>query len=132
VDGTRPYLSAALSGSLLGVAWLSGHHEIPIYLSLAAVAAWGWFSFRSWRHDVGIVKLAGVSLSFTVLASGLQTVPALEYGRHALRWAGGSRWAGIAVPLVHNSFAPLSSLAGILIPGFGVPVSLYVGVAASL
>lgn len=39
--------NAALSGMFLGIAWLSGHHQAPIFISLAAAGAWLYFIFRS-------------------------------------------------------------------------------------
>ena len=45
----NPIPSAALSGLFLGVTWLSGHHQVPIFLTLAVVGAWGWYTLRSGR-----------------------------------------------------------------------------------
>src|SRR6266851_3053869 len=81
--GERPVASAALAGFFLGVSWLSGHHQVPILLSLAAAGTWLWLAIpnrRSWR-------LAVFSLALAVLASGFQTVPAAEHGRHSVRWS---------------------------------------------
>jgi uncharacterized membrane protein len=136
VDGRRPWFSAALSGSLLGLACLSGHHEAPAYLSLAVGATWIYYAFRARRADARVVQLAGTAVLFTVLASGLQTLPALEYGRLAVRWAGTADplgWKDTVPYLVHERFAfPLSSLPGIVVSGLRVPGSLLVGVAGSL
>src|SRR6266849_3010863 len=38
--GERPVSSAAWSGAFLGVAFLSGHHQIPIFICLAMAGAW--------------------------------------------------------------------------------------------
>jgi hypothetical protein len=136
VDRRGPWLSAALSGTLLGAAWLSGHHEVPTYLSLAAVASWICLSFDGWKPDWRVVKLAAASMLFTVLASGLQVVPAVEYGRRALRWAGLEEplaWNSPVPYLVHERFSlPLASLPKMVIPGIQLPVSPYVGVVGSL
>src|SRR6266481_2401429 len=40
--GERPVASAALAGFFLGVAWLSGHHQVPLLLTLAAAGTWMW------------------------------------------------------------------------------------------
>jgi len=40
VRGDRPLASACLSGAFLGVSWLSGHHQIPIFITLTAGAVW--------------------------------------------------------------------------------------------
>ena len=36
--GERPVASAAASGAFLGVSWLSGHHQIPIFISLTVAS----------------------------------------------------------------------------------------------
>jgi hypothetical protein len=82
------------------MAWLAGHHQVPLYLSLAAAALWGWrvlVAAEPWR-----ARLAPPAAFFGVafLASGLQTIPAWEYGRHA------ARWVGAAVPLTWNETVP--------------------------
>lgn len=119
-DAARPLRPAALSGAALGMAWLAGHHQVPLYLSLAAAALWALRMLASnepWR-----ARLAPPAAYFSVavLCSGLQTIPAWEYGRHA------ARWVGAAVPLAWNETVPyavhnaLSSrphrLLGILFP----------------
>ena len=38
--GARPVANAALSGMFLGVAFLSGHHQIPIYTAVAWAGVW--------------------------------------------------------------------------------------------
>jgi hypothetical protein len=38
--GERPVSSAAWSGALLGIAFLSGHHQIPIFIGLTMAGAW--------------------------------------------------------------------------------------------
>src|SRR5437899_12216544 len=76
--------NAALAGLCLGLAWLSGHHEIPIYLTFAAAAMWGWALARSTARG----PLAGAAALMFVtgaLVSGLQPVPGVEHGLDAQR-----------------------------------------------
>ena len=60
--GERVWLSAALGGLFLGMSWLSGHHQIPIYLSLTAAGVWLWAARRDWR-------LVGGAAGFFALAA---------------------------------------------------------------
>src|SRR6266540_586261 len=46
----RPYASAALGGLFLGMAWLSGHHQMPILVTLITGVIWAYFIFR-YRFD---------------------------------------------------------------------------------
>jgi hypothetical protein len=99
-DDTNALRQAAFGGAALGMAWLAGHHQVPLYLSLATVALWACrvlVAVQPWR-----VRLAPPAAYFSVaiLCSGLQTIPAWEYGRHA------ARWVGAAVPLTWNETVP--------------------------
>jgi hypothetical protein len=129
IEGRRPLPSSLLSGFFLGLAWLSGHHQAPIFLTLASLPVWGWSIARRGRRSLGptLVFLTGL-----VLTSGLQTLPAIEYGRLAVRWAGASqptRWNEKVPYIVHQglSLTPQSVL-GIAIPVAANTVSLFVGI----
>ena len=128
----RPYASAALAGMFLGLCWLSGHHEIPIYLSMAVAAIWlsdlVWHRV-DWRQSV---RLASVTVLFTILTSAFQTVPGYEYARLA------KRWVGLNYPIEWNetipyridatySFAP-SSLMALVVPWGGNNMEAFAGV----
>jgi hypothetical protein len=133
--GERPLASALLSGFFLGVSWLSGHHQIPIFLSLAGAGTWLWLCVRGGRWNWSIARLAFLSIGLAVLASGFQTIPAAEYGLHAVRWSGTAQplHFGEAIPYsVHlgNVLRPISFF-GIFIPGLGSAGDPYVGAAAS-
>ena len=84
MDGKRPARNAALSGFYLGIAWLCGHHEIPIMVSCAAAATWVFFSIRSWR----LLRYAALSLVIAGLVSAVQLWPTYEFGARAVRWVG--------------------------------------------
>jgi len=121
LEGVRPLASAALSGVFLGTAWLSGHHQIPIYTTLAALGVWGFYALRNGRPDWKLVRLAAVFVSFTLLTGALQILPAYEYGKLARRWVGVAEpvgWNQKVPYLVHAEYSlnPLS-LLGIVIPG---------------
>lgn len=121
VRGVRPIASAALSGAFLGVSFLSGHHQIPIFIGLACAGVWGWHLLPKVRVN----PRAGLPLVvfglFLLLVSALQTFPAYEYGNLALRWVGAENPVGWKTPVpysVHMEFGlGALSILGILIPG---------------
>jgi membrane protein YfhO len=134
VRGQAPLLNAALSGGFLGLAWLSGHHQIPIFVTLLIASLWLFFAVRQGRLDWKIVSLAAISLVAMFFISALQTLPAYEYG-HLAR-----RWVGVPDPIEWNQKIPYSvhtqysmsgaSLAAILIPGMNGRAAPFVGVVA--
>lgn len=82
--GERPAASAALAGLWLGVAWLSGHHELPLLVSLLCGIAWILFCWRRpslIRHALLMIAIAG-------LVSAAQLWPTIEFGRLSVRWVG--------------------------------------------
>lgn len=133
--GVRPLGSALLSGFFLGVAWLAGHHQIPILLSLAAAGTWLWLCLRRGRPDFEMARLALFSLGVAILASGFQTVPAAEYGAHAVRWSGTDKPLHFNQPVpysVHQQYAMRpTTLLGIFIPGMAGYADPYAGAVAT-
>ena len=132
VEGKRPAASSLLAGFFLGLAWLSGHHQAPIFLTLAAMVAWCWAVLRSGRIEFRTLALVLAFLVSSALTSGLQTLPALEYGRLAVRWAGAQeplRWGQKLPYLVHQnlSLSP-ANLLGIAVPGVEEHVNPFAGV----
>ncbi|MCX6622881.1 MAG: hypothetical protein NTY38_17815 [Acidobacteria bacterium] len=130
----RPFASAALSGMFLGIAWLAGHHELPIYISFTVAGVWIYSAIEARRDALRIVKLAATAFLFTVLVSGFQTLPGYEFGKLAMRWAGVEQPLGWkeAVPyIVHAeySFTPASVL-GIIFNGLNRHVNPYIGITA--
>lgn len=128
----HPFPNAALCGMFLGIAWLSGHHEIPTYLSLAVAAIWLYdlLSQRArWRRSLA---LASTAILFTILTSGFQTVPGYEYAKLAFRWVGIDHpveWNDVIPYRIHASYslAP-SALPAIVLPWGGRNTEPYTGV----
>jgi len=119
--GESPIANAALSGAALGFSFLSGHHQIPIFVSLAVGAAWIYYwtlaEIPRWR----VAGFATIFALFLILTSGLQTLPGYEYGKLALRWVNAPEpvdWEQKVPYFVHSMFSlgPLS-VFGIVIPG---------------
>lgn len=84
VRGERRLASGALCGLFLGLAWLSGHHELPLLVTLAVVAAW---TIAVWK-DRRILPAAALSLVIMGLVSAAQMWPTMEFGRQSRRWVG--------------------------------------------
>lgn len=133
--GKRPWASALLSGFFLGLGWLAGHHQMNLFVSIAAVGLWIWMCVRGGKIDWRMVRLAVGSLAIAVLASGFQTVPTAEYGRFAVRWSGAPddplRFDQTVPYTVHEDYAlkPLG-LLGIFIPNLVQDSNPYVGIVA--
>lgn len=132
VRGQRPARSAALSGTLLGVCFLGGHFQGPTFLALAMALLWGVFLVRQPR----LAGPAALFALFCFLAGAMQTLPAIEYGRLAVRWAGlpggePLRWDQVVPYPVHAgySFQP-ASLLGIAVSGVFAPSCPFAGVVA--
>ncbi len=131
VRGRRPLLSAALSGFFLGMSWLSGHHQVPIFLSYAMAGVWLFFLFRGRRINWSVLRLAGVFAIFLLLTSAFQVLPAYEYGHLARRWVGAPEplgWKDIVPYTVHMEHGlGLFAIFGLIVPGIHAEVDPYVG-----
>ena len=133
--GERPWASSLLSGFFLGFGWLAGHHQMNLFVSLAAIGVWIWLCLWDSRPNWKLARLAGASLVIAVLASGFQTLPTAEYGRQAVRWSGAPgdplHFDEIVPYPVHQEYSlkPLS-LLGIIIPNVENGSNPYVGIAA--
>jgi hypothetical protein len=83
--GRRPWSNAGYCGAVLGLAWLSGHHEIPMLVSYSLAAAWLYVVWRS-----GIRRVGPAALTFVVaaLVAAMQLWPTFEYAQLSERWVG--------------------------------------------
>jgi hypothetical protein len=132
--GYRSAASAALCGLFVGAAWLSGHHEVPLYLSFAVAAVWIYHIGADRQARRELIRLGAIALAIAVLTSGFQTVPGYEYARLA------QRWVGIDHPLGWNEAIPYSvdatyslrpgSLMNTFVPWLANDASGYLGVTA--
>jgi Bacterial membrane protein YfhO len=122
--GQRPIASAALCGAALGLAFLSGHHNIPIYTAVVVTAAMA----------VPRSRWAAVPafLALVLLTSAVQLAPALEYGRQAVRWAGVPQplhWSEPVPYSVHREYSiGAAAIPGLAVPGLGRHAEPFVGI----
>ena len=125
-----PIRDAALSGVFLGIMWLSGHHQQPLFFTLTAIGLWLWF-----LYDCGLRLLPAAALSglFLFLFAAPQILPMAEYGRIALRWAGAADMMGWNDKLpyhVHEAFSATgATILGVILP-IPVQYSAFMGITA--
>jgi hypothetical protein len=132
-----PWYSAAAGGLCLGMAFLAGHHQVPLYTALMAAAVWA--SILATRRQSERSRWAGAALLFFVTAAlvgAAQSLPALEYAQHAYRWVGAPNPTGPGdkVPYhVHELYSLRPDfLLGIVFPTFASPAPVLAGATAFL
>ena len=113
--GVHAWASASLSGACIGMAWLAGHHQVPIFLTLASGGVWLYYILKEGRPDWRMTRLAATAMVFAPVVGALQILPAQEYGRLAWRWAArGITWGGAIQFLImftpNTRFNPSSCL----------------------
>ena len=128
--GEKPMANAVLSGALLGVAWLSGHHQIPMFTALAVAGLWILHLAR--KDRVRRALQFGALVVTMILVSAAQTLPSLSYGREAVRWVNTSHPVAWNEPVpysVHDEFSisPESTL-GIFLNGLYTHSNPFVGI----
>ena len=101
VRGERPASSAALGGAALGMMFLGTHPVVPVFTSVLMGALWLWTVVRDWRR----AKYAAIFGAIWLAIAAAQVLPAIEYGKQALRWAGAPE------PLHWNERVPFSEHA---------------------
>jgi len=131
--GERPVANAAMCGAALGASFLGGHHNVPIYSAVLLGASWVLLLATRWRKPR--LWIAAV-LCFVVcgLVSAVQSLPAVEYGRQALRWSGApepQHWDDRLPYSVHAEYGlKLRSIPGFLVPGMAVHANSFIGIVA--
>ena len=134
IRGEKPLANSVFSGFFLGLMWLSGHHQMPLFVSLGSGFLWLYIILSEGRINVRVGLRAVVAIAVGFLVSALQTLPTAEYGRIARRWASYGeplRWNEVIPYPVHEnlSFKPLS-LLNIFIPGLDLNITPMIGIAA--
>ncbi len=93
--GKRVLASSLLSGFFLGVTWLVGHHQLPLFVSIAAAMLWIALVVSSQEPVARMVRFAVAAFVITGMTSAFQTLPMAEYGRQAVRWVGAGGAGGV-------------------------------------
>ncbi len=128
--GRRPVASAALAGVAMGLAFLGTHPVIPTFTALLVCAMWlAAMALRPGRAGWFLVFVA-----ITGLVASVQVLPALEYARLAIRWAGAPEpiLPGRQVPFsVHSEYSlKWRELPAILLPRGATHVNPHAGLVA--
>lgn len=117
----QPWRDGAWAGCFLGLSWLSGHHQLPIYISLASAGL-----------ALGL-RLYPALLTFPLagLLAAPQLLTGLAYGKLAVRWVGMENpvgWQDKVAYYVHEQYAnPPAALLSVLLPGAEEHTSLFLG-----
>jgi Bacterial membrane protein YfhO len=118
VRGDRPLANAAFSGAFLGVSFLSGHHQIPAFVTLMMACLW---VFEIKVRRLVALKSAGEFVLFAGLISAFQVWPAFEYGVRSIRWVGAVNpvfWGQYVPYSVHQQYSLLpSGILNLILPG---------------
>jgi hypothetical protein len=84
--GRAGLANASLAGAALGLAFLSGHHQAPILITLALAGVFLYFLATTEQPRWRLCALFGTTGLFAFLVGAGQLLPGLEYGAHAYRW----------------------------------------------
>ena len=133
--GERPLSSAALCGLWLGIAWLCGHHEIPLMVSFVLLFGWIYCIFQHGRPAWTRLRPAALTLLIAGLVSAVQVWPTYEFGRLSKRWVGTFDPVGWndQIPYTISTIysMPVRGLLGTILPGQNQADSTpYLGVVA--
>jgi len=117
--GVRPLTNACLGGLFLGIAWLSGHHELPILTSLMAAGCWLYFIVQRPART----GLAALFFTVAILIACTQALATFEFGKLSMRWIGLENtvtWKDKIPYTVHTIYSlPAHGLLATFLPGFG-------------
>ncbi|MGQ9916552.1 MAG: hypothetical protein ACUVS7_03960 [Bryobacteraceae bacterium] len=108
---------AVIGGFFLGLSWLGGHHQAPLYLTVACGLLWLGYLIGDPR------RIAGAVLFFATAAAAAapQVLPAVEYGRRAVRWV------GLEAPVGWREKIPLEIHARYSLPAPALPALVWPG-----
>lgn len=131
--GESPVRNSIFCGAIYGFSFLSGHHQAPIFVGLALTFSWLYCLAIYRRRGQTLLGLAcaACTVVFTGLVSAAQMLPAIEYGKHSLRWVNAASpvdWKTKVPYTVHGNLAlPPSQLISALIPGMGAEAYAFAG-----
>lgn len=138
IRGERTILNAALSGGFLGLSWLSGHHQIPIFVTLAISGIWVYEILRAqpFRDRVARAGLFAVFVIVMLMAGAAQTFPEYSYAQDVVRWVGSTNaleWKDKIPYSVHDIYAQQPyAVLGVFIQGLYTNSDPFVGITVFL
>lgn len=133
VRGEGRVSNAALCGVALGMGFLTGHHNIPVYLVVLVGGVWAFLLARR-PGDRRLWVGAFACLVVWLMVAAVQSLPTVEYGPQALRWVGTPEPLGWKDPVPYSVHAEYSlqarSILGILVPGIAIHANPFAGIVA--
>jgi len=125
---------AGLTGGVLGLAFLSGHHQTPFFTVLAFTGFFLYFLHRRRRNRKRAFQTAGLYAAagaVAVLVAALQLLPAFEYGEAAYRWVDSPEPVTMDEPAPYHVHAEQRlypvTLLGMLVPRARFQVNTFLG-----
>jgi hypothetical protein len=134
LSGRKPFGSSAAAGFFLGLSWLSGHHQPPLFISISIACIVAFLFVRRYKHRGQLTLSAATLFTVATMVGALQVLPAIEYGHTALRWttSGVLDWS-MKVPYPEHEKQGLKAadLLYAIVPGGGSAISNpFVGLVA--
>ncbi len=121
--GQRPLASAALSGAFLGASFLMGHHNVPMFATVAVLGFWiYYFVAVKPPHSIRGLWPAGAFFLCFGLIAATQIIPSYELGVRSVRWVGAKDPIGWKDKVPYTVYGDYSlqpvGLLGFIIPGY--------------
>src|SRR5262249_44003891 len=126
------------SGFFLGLMWLQGHHQVPVFTVLGIAGLWIFYIVKGKTTQVRIERaVLFAALGIVMAAAGaIQILPAYSYGHDSVRWAGASHelgWKDVVPYSVHETYSQSAlSILGPFIDGFFRHMNPFVGFTVCL
>lgn len=128
----RPVANSAMCGSTFGMAFLSGHHNVPFFFAIVLSGLWLHFLLSSMKPDRARRALYclvwGGCLS---LIAAVQILPAHELGIRSIRWVNAPAPVAWDQTVPYSVHAGLSlyptAIIGMVIPGFESHTNPFIG-----
>ncbi len=119
--GERALFNAALAGGFLALSFLSGHHAVPTFASLALIGvSLGAVLLRRLAWAGALLRTA-ITLAVAACGAAVQILPALEYAHYAVRWVNATNpvgWRDVIPYTVHQTLGwSASELLFAVLPG---------------
>ena len=121
--GERALFNAALAGGFLALSFLSGHHAVPTFGSLALIGvSLGAALLGRLAWPAALMRTA-ITLAVAACGAAVQILPALEYAHYAVRWVNATNpvgWSDVIPYTVHQTLGwSASELLFAVLPGSG-------------
>jgi hypothetical protein len=125
IHGNRVFASSAIGGAALGLAYLSGSYEVPVFVALAAAGVWIYVLATAPDRRRTIASGAAAFLAVALLVSAIDLVPRVAYG-----WTAGRE--AVAYNVQDDNSAHPRALLGMIVPGWSIYANAFVGSIAML